>query len=101
RHRSSERSRRVFCVELGGAAGTLSSLGKDGLTVQDELMKALKLGQPEISWHTVRDRIAEVRCFLGLVTGSCGKMAFDVKFLMQTEVEEVFEPFHAGRGSSS
>jgi 3-carboxy-cis,cis-muconate cycloisomerase len=49
----------------------------------------------------VRDRIAEVGCFLGLVTGSCGKIAFDVKLLMQTEVEEVYEPFHAGRGSSS
>jgi len=64
-------------------------------------LKELELGQPEISWHTVRDRIAEVGCFLGLVTGSCGKIAFDVKLLMQTEVEEVYEPFHAGRGSSS
>ena len=64
-------------------------------------MKELKLAQPAISWHTVRDCIAEVGCFLGLVTGSCGKVAFDVKLLMQTEVEEVYEPFHAGRGSSS
>ena len=49
----------------------------------------------------MRDCIAEVGCFLGLVTGSCGKIAFDVKLLMQTEVEEVYEPFHQGRGSSS
>ncbi len=49
----------------------------------------------------MRDRIAEVGCFLGLVTGTCGKIAFDVKLLMQTEVEEVYEPFHEGRGSSS
>ena len=87
---------RVLVGEFGGAAGTLSSLGKDGLKVQAELMKELKLGQPDISWHTVRDRIAEVGCFLGLVTGTCGKIAFDVKLLMQTEVEEVYEPFHAG-----
>ena len=92
---------RVLVGEFGGAAGTLSSLGKDGLKVQTELMKELKLGQPDISWHTVRDRIAEVGCFLGLVTGTCGKLAFDVKLLMQTEVEEVYEPFHQGRGSSS
>jgi len=92
---------RVLVGEFGGAAGTLSSLGKDGLKVQAELMKWLKLGQPDISWHTVRDRIAEVGCFLGLVTGTCGKIAFDVKLLMQTEVEEVYEPFHEGRGSSS
>src|SRR5499433_3807567 len=101
KQRLKELKPRVLVGEFGGAAGTLSSLGKDGLRVQDELMKELKLGQPEISWHTVRDRIAEVGCFLGLVTGSCGKIAFDVKLLMQTEVEEVYEPFHAGRGSSS
>src|SRR3954466_5256450 len=101
RERLAQMRKRVEVGEFGGAAGTLSSLGKDGLKVQAELMKRLKLGQPDISWHTVRDRIAEVGCFLGLVTGTCGKIAFDVKLLMQTEVEEVFEPFHEGRGSSS
>jgi 3-carboxy-cis,cis-muconate cycloisomerase len=92
---------RVLVGEFGGAAGTLSSLGGRGLEVQAELMKELQLGQPAIAWHTVRDTIAEVGCFLGLVTGTCGKIAFDVKLLMQTEVEEVYEPFHEGRGSSS
>ena len=92
---------RVLVGEFGGAAGTLSSLGDRGLEVQAELMKELKLGQPAIAWHTVRDNIAEVGCFLGLVTGTCGKIAFDIKLLMQTEVEEVYEPFHEGRGSSS
>ena len=101
KQRLKEMRPRVLVGEFGGAAGTLSSLGKDGLKVQKELMKELELGQPDISWHTVRDRIAEVGCFLGLVTGTCGKIAFDIKLLMQTEVEEVQEPFHAGRGSSS
>jgi len=101
KQRLQELKARVFVGEFGGAAGTLSSLGKDGLRCQEELMKELKLGQPDISWHTVRDRIGEVGCFLGLVTGTCGKIAFDVKLLMQTEVEEVYEPFHQGRGSSS
>jgi len=101
KQRLNELKPRVLVGEFGGAAGTLSSLGKDGLRCQTELMKELNLGQPAISWHTVRDTIAEVGCFLGLVTGSCGKIAFDVKLLMQTEVEEVQEPFHQGRGSSS
>jgi 3-carboxy-cis,cis-muconate cycloisomerase len=92
---------RVLVGELGGAAGTLSSLGTDGLTVQAGLFQALGLGQPEIAWHTMRDRIAEVGCFLGLVTGTLGKVSMDVKLMMQTEVEEVFEPFAEGRGSSS
>jgi len=92
---------RVLVGEFGGAAGTLSSLAGRGLETQAELMKELNLGIPAIAWHTVRDTIAEVGCFLGLVTGTCGKIAFDVKLLMQTEVEEVYEPFAEGRGSSS
>src|ERR1700733_4959949 len=92
---------RVLVGEFGGAAGTLSSLGERGLEVQAALMAELGPGQPEIAWHTMRDRIAEVGCFLGLVTRTCGKVAFDVKLLMQTEVEEFYEPFHEGRGSSS
>jgi len=101
KQRLRELKERVFVFEFGGAAGTLSSLGKDGLRTQVELAKELNLKQPEIAWHTVHDRIAEVGCFLGLVTGICGKIAFDVKLMMQTEVEEVYEPFHEGRGSSS
>jgi 3-carboxy-cis,cis-muconate cycloisomerase len=103
RHRArlAELRARVLVGEFAGAAGTLSSLGADGLKVQEALMRELALGQPEIAWHTVRDRIAEVGCFLALLTGTLGKIAMDVKLLMQTEVAEVFEPFHAGRGSSS
>ena len=101
KQRLSELRARVLVGEFGGAAGTLSSLGGRGLDVQAELMKELKLGQPAIAWHTVRDTIAEVGCFLGLVTGTCGKIALDIKLMMQTEVEEVYEPFYEGRGSSS
>src|SRR6202161_3190174 len=101
KQRLKELRTRVLVGEFGGAAGTLSSLAGRGLETQAELMKELKLGQPAIAWHTVRDTIAEVGCFLGLVTGICGKIALDVKLLMQTEVEEVYEPFAEGRGSSS
>jgi len=103
RHRARLRELRprILVGEFGGAAGTLASLGKDGLKVQSALMAELGLGMPEIAWHTMRDRIAEVGCFLGLVTGTLGKIATDVKLMMQTEVEEVFEPFAEGRGSSS
>ncbi len=92
---------RVLVGEFGGATGTLASLGADGLKVQAGLMAELGLGQPEIAWHTMRDRIAEAGCFLGLVCGTLGKISMDVKLMMQTEVEEVYEPFAEGRGSSS
>src|SRR5438874_3377217 len=101
RQRLAELRPRVLVGEFGGAAGTLASLGADGLAVQEGLMAELGLGQPDIDWHTARDRIAEVGCFLGLVTGTLGKIATDVKLLMQTEVGEVFEPYAKDRGSSS
>jgi 3-carboxy-cis,cis-muconate cycloisomerase len=101
RERLAQMRPRVLAGEFAGAVGTLASIGKDGLKVQEGLMRELKLGQPEIAWHTVRDRIGEVGGFLGLVTGTCGKISMDVKLLMQTEVAEVYEPFHEGRGSSS
>jgi len=103
RHRArlKELRPRVLVGEFGGAAGTLASLGQRGLSVQVELVRELGLGQPAIAWHTMRDNFAEVGCFLGLVTGTLGKIATDVKLMMQTEVEEVFEPFAEGRGSSS
>jgi len=103
RHRArlAEIRPRVLVGELGGAAGTLASLEKHGLEIQVSLMRELKLGQPEIAWHTARDSFAEVGCFLGLLTGTLGKVATDVKLMMQTEVGEVAEPFAHGRGSSS
>src|SRR5690348_92442 len=101
KQRLAEMKPRVLAGEFGGAAGTLASLGDRGLAVSDALMKELGLGVPEITWHTARDRIAEVGCFLGLVTGTLGKISMDVKLMMQTEVEEVYEPFADGRGSSS
>jgi 3-carboxy-cis,cis-muconate cycloisomerase len=101
RERLAQMRPRVLVGEFGGAVGTLASLGADGLKVQAALMDELALGHPEIAWHTVRDRIGEVACFLGIVTGTLGKISMDVKLLMQTEVAEVYEPFHAARGSSS
>ena len=101
RERLAQLRPRVLVGEFGGAVGTLASLGAAGLEVQAALMDELGLGHPEIAWHTVRDRIGEVACFLGLLTGTLGKISMDVKLLMQTEVAEVYEPFHAARGSSS
>ena len=101
RERLAQLKPRVLVGEFGGASGTLSSLAHGAMETQAGLMKELGLGQPLISWHTVRDNFAEVGAFLALVGGSLGKIAMDVKLMMQTEVAEVFEPFAPGRGSSS
>ncbi len=101
RERLSQLRRRVLIGEFAGAAGTLASIEHGAMETQAGLMAELGLAQPAIAWHTVRDTIAEVGCFLGLVGGTLGKVSMDVKLMMQTEVGEVYEPFAHGRGSSS
>jgi 3-carboxy-cis,cis-muconate cycloisomerase len=92
---------RVLVGEFGGAAGTLASLGQDGLKVQEAMMAALNLGVPTTTWHVARDGLAETINFLGLVTGSLGKIAYDIMLMASTEFGEVYEPFVKGRGASS
>ncbi|WP_444921628.1 3-carboxy-cis,cis-muconate cycloisomerase [Microbulbifer sp. CnH-101-G] len=99
--RLEEIKKRAFVGEFGGAAGNLASLREQGLLVQAGLMEELNLGKPLIAWHTMRDRIAEVACLLGLITGTLGKIALDIKLMAQTEIGEVTEPFTSGRGASS
>lgn len=97
-----ERIRReIAVVQFGGAVGTLASLGTDGIRVMEALAEELGLGTPPIAWHVARDRLAEVVSFLGLLTGSLGKIATDVALLMQVEIGEVAEPYQEGRGGSS
>jgi 3-carboxy-cis,cis-muconate cycloisomerase len=101
RERLDQLRARVLVGEFAGAAGTLASLETGAMQTQAGVCAALGLDQPVIAWHTIRDNIAEVGAFLGLVGGTLGKLSTDVKLMMQTEVGEVYEPFAHGRGSSS
>ncbi|HEY8607652.1 MAG TPA: 3-carboxy-cis,cis-muconate cycloisomerase [Noviherbaspirillum sp.] len=92
---------RVLALQFGGAAGTLASLGGQGLRVAQALAGELRLDLPDIPWHTQRDRMAEAAAVFGMLTGSLGKIARDVSLLMQTEVGEAAEPAAAGKGGSS
>lgn len=92
---------RVLIGQFGGAAGTLASLGEDGLAVQQALMQELSLDAAPITWHVARDGLAETVQFLGLITASLGKIALDVMLMMTNEIGEAFEPFVKGRGASS
>lgn len=101
RERLAQLRPRVLMGEFAGAAGTLASIERGAMETQEQLMRELGLAQPVIAWHTVRDTIAEVGAFLGIVGGTLGKLSMDIKLMMQTEVGEVHEPFAHGRGSSS
>ena len=92
---------RVEQVSFGGAAGTLASLGDQGIAVMVGLARELGLAATPAPWHANRETFAEAVSFLGLVCGSLAKFATDIILLAQTEVGEVAEPYVAGRGSSS
>lgn len=92
---------RIAVVQLGGAAGTLASLGPAGIPVTDALAAELGLAAPDLPWHTERDRVAEVAAALAIVAGGMAKIAHDLTLLAQTEVGEVSEAAGAGKGGSS
>ena len=87
--------------QLGGAAGTLASLGPSGAEVLREFARELGLSEPVVPWHTDRTRVAEVGGALSLVAGVLGKISLDVILMAQTEVGEVAEPSEGERGGSS
>lgn len=101
RERLAQLKPRVLVGQFGGAAGTLASLGNQGLAVRAALMRELALGEAAITWHVARDSLAEAVLFAGLLTGSLAKIAGDMMLLMSTEFGEAFEPFAHGRGASS
>lgn len=90
-----------LAVQLGGAAGTLASLGDFGVSVLEEFARELGLAEPAVPWHTDRSRVAEVAGALSMVAGVLGKISLDVILMAQTEVGEVAEPAGEGRGGSS
>lgn len=94
--RSRERLRRLrkegLALQFGGVAGTLASLGENGLAVTDRLAALLDLPAPDAPWHAHSDRLAEIASALAILTGTCGKIARDVALMMQTEVGEAHEP---------
>ena len=98
KNRLSEIKKRLYCIQLGGAVGS----GNDTITeaVQEAFAKNLKL-EVSFPWQSQRDSLAEFAAFLGVLSGSLGKIAKDISLLMQTEVGEVFEGAAEGKGGSS
>ena len=99
--RLAEARPRILVGQFAGAAGTLASLGDKGLEVQKAMMQELGLGVPVSTWHVARDGFAEAINLLGLITGSLGKIAYDVMIMASNEFGELYEPFVKGRGASS
>jgi 3-carboxy-cis,cis-muconate cycloisomerase len=84
-------------AQLGGAAGTLAALGRDGLEVARLYAEELDLEEPVLPWHSVRVPVARLGACLGIAAATLEKIALDVLLLAQTEVGEVRE----GSGGAS
>jgi 3-carboxy-cis,cis-muconate cycloisomerase len=86
-----ELRQRRLAVQLGGAAGTLASLGNAGPGVVSALARALGLVEPPLPWHSDRTRVAQLGAALAVAAGAAGKISLDIVLLAQTEVAEVSE----------
>jgi len=101
RERLEPMRRRLLVVQLGGAAGTLASLGEEGPAVAEALARELGLGVPLLPWHTQRDAIGELAAWLAGISTTLGKVAQDLILLAQSEVGEAQESDDPSRGGSS
>ena len=80
-----------LAAQLGGAGGTLSAFGDEGVAVLEAYARELGLLVPTVPWHADRTRVAELGAALGAAAGEAAKIALDVQLLAQTEVGEVAE----------
>jgi 3-carboxy-cis,cis-muconate cycloisomerase len=94
-----EARERAPAAQLGGAVGTLASLGVEGPAVAEAFAEEIGLAAPALPWHTNRLRVAVLAGALGAGAGVVGKVAGDVALLAQTEVGEAAEA--EGGGSST
>jgi 3-carboxy-cis,cis-muconate cycloisomerase len=91
----------VLVLQFGGAVGTLASLGTEGGAISADLARLLALAEPELPWHTQRDRLVAMVQVLAILTGTLAKFGRDVALLMQAEVGEASEGGGDARGGSS
>lgn len=82
--------------QLGGGVGTLAAQGPAGLQVRARFCRELGLAEPDISWLTARDRIAEVGGVLAMVTGTLARIGGEVYELQRPEIGELREAVAGG-----
>ncbi|WP_402373167.1 class-II fumarase/aspartase family protein [Isoptericola rhizosphaerae] len=92
---------RLFCVLMGGAAGTFASFGEAGRVIEAGVAHRLGLHPMRVPSRSINDGIVELVLVLAQLAGTVGKIAKDVYALMQPEFAEAFEPVPEGTVGSS
>jgi len=92
---------KVPVSQLFGGVGTMAAFGNQGFELLDRFSARLGLAAPLCSWHTARDRLAEMLSTLAILAGTLGKIANEICQLARDEIGELEEPFHMGKIGST
>ncbi|MEM0113185.1 MAG: adenylosuccinate lyase, partial [Metallosphaera sp.] len=93
---------RVVLGKISGAVGTMAAWGKDGLKIEELVMKELGLKPHAISTQVApRDGFAELISDLAIMGSSMDRFSIEVRELMRPEIGEVAEGVGNRVGSST
>lgn len=92
---------RAFVGSMVGAVGTFAAWGGRGIELQRLTCEALDLADPIVPWAAQRDRLAEIGGEMGLLAGTCARIAQEIYILSMTEIGELAEPYQKGMLGSS
>ena len=92
---------RVFVAMLGGGAGTMASVGLEGLETQRLIGKELGLGSMTMPSRVIGDHLTEYITILAMLAATSTKMAREIYTMMKQEFGEVEEPVPVGAVGSS
>lgn len=99
--RLKEIKERVLVGNINGAICTYASFGEKGPEIEQRTLDILGLNTPNIGWQSARDRFSEYASVIALISGTLGKIGNEFYNLMRTEINEIEEPFSAGKIGSS
>jgi len=100
--RLEEAEKRILVGKMSGATGTRAGFGKDGEKLEKRVMEILGLTPAPVSNQVIqRDRHAEILSLLALISGTCEKIAKEIRNLSRPEMGEIAEPFGKKQVGSS
>ena len=100
-HRFKNSEERVFVTMLGGGAGTMASVGMEGLETQKLMAEELGFTSMSMPARTIGDHLTEYILNLAMFAATSSKMAREIYTLMKQEFGEVEEPVPDGAVGSS
>ena len=102
-HEAAQKTKRTryetLAVQLGGPAGTLTSMQPHGTQIRGFLATQLNLSDPGYCWHADRSRILTACAAMAQAAGILAKISNDCLLMMQNELDEIREGKPGGSSS--